>query len=205
MKKDIEKKEAGNFPKHNTLIMIVSIVTISLFIGMAVQPAISNAVEKKDKSHDLNLKNNLKGGCKTCGCMVTFTISYMINYVKDALKGKGHYPMISLDAVQLIFLGTLQGIANSGFNVQINKVHLKLTIWYYLNKMVGKQIFPSTMLVAALAAIGVGISAYLLSLCNNPNPGNVCHRCKNIEQIDSYNGIGPITRISFVILKRIIT
>ena len=44
MKKDTGKKEAGNFPKHNTLIMIVSIVTVSLFVGLAVQPAISQKV-----------------------------------------------------------------------------------------------------------------------------------------------------------------
>jgi hypothetical protein len=200
MEKKYIKNKAGNGPTHNTVIMIVSILAISLFIGMAVQPVIADAVKNKNESHDLNSQNELKGDCKTCACMVDFTIRYMIKHVKDNLKGI--YYLWTVDAVQLIFQGTMKGIANSGFNPQVNTVHLKASIYYWVNKLVGQQIFTTTKLLAVLSAIGVGISGYLLSLCNNPTTQTtICLKCKNVENI----GIGNGRIINWIIFRYLYT
>lgn len=251
MKKDTGKKEAGNFPKHNTLIMIVSIVTISLFVGLAVQPAI--AQKEPAKVIPTNIEECItckaayttqtKLPCTTCSCAVKHAIWYALNYTKNNVFEKMKetdgkiYSGFFTDLSLWIADGIVLGIKDSKFYLDVNITELIEVINNTIHEKISIPEHDLAKIVAALEGVLEGVAEYLMTLCNGgsskavyettvepiiPPPvksivtlknllslcskaqtRDVCHRCKNIEQIISYNGNGPISRLIFVILKRI--
>lgn len=253
MNKDTGKKEAGNFPKHNTLIMIVSILTVTLFVGLAVQPAISQKVPAEVIPTEIEEEcipckvaepQNTKPPCTTCACAIDIAVVHALEYTATKVYIKMEkteneiYSGFFIDLALWIKEGIIEGIAKSGFEFDINIIELGKVCLYWARE---KYVIPDHDLAkisAALQGVLKGIGEYLIDVCNNrsqdkvyettvipiiPPPvkplyplknllslfqkaqtGDVCHRCKNIEQIISYNGNGPISRIIFVILKHII-
>jgi len=251
MKKDTGKKEAGNFPKHNTLIMIVSIVTISLFVGLAVQPAIAQKEPAEVIPTNIEECIPCKAAgipqpqlpCKTCACAVNYAIGHALTSTKENVSKKLKenenklYSGFFTDLALWIAEGIFEGLKESDFEFKPKMKDLLIVIGENIDEKIEIPVHDLAKIVAALNGILEGVGEYLIKVCNNrsqktiyepqvkpiiPPPvksittlkyllslcrnaqtGDVCHRCKNIEQIISYNGNGPISRIIFVILKRI--
>lgn len=176
MKKNYGKNGAGHIGKNNTVIMIVSVLAVTLFIGAAMQPVTAGSIsinhfEPAEVEECLPCQSieepQTTSKCKSCAEAVFHAVDYMKNHVKTALKGKGWYFMKSVDASILIFQGIVLGFKDSGFKPTINYKELNDTISYWVNKLCGpQQIFTVTKFLAKLGAISIGITGYLLSLCN---------------------------------------
>jgi hypothetical protein len=52
MKKNVENKEVSDFRNKNSVILIVSIISIILFIGTALQPAVANQLSELETESD---------------------------------------------------------------------------------------------------------------------------------------------------------
>jgi hypothetical protein len=161
MKKNYGKNEAGYNYKKKTVITIVSMIAVTLLIGMAVQPAIAgpeSTVGTKSQA------NNQGPKCKTCSEAAAFAVDYMVDHVKANINET--YFLWTVDATILIFQGLVLGYKESGFTIEINEVALKAKIYYWVVKIVGPQLFNITKFLAGLSAIAIGITEYLLTLCD---------------------------------------
>jgi len=178
MKKNNGKKEASYIGKNNTVIMIVSILAVTLFIGAAMQPVMAGelpikgnepaAVEEEClpcKSKEKINKEDTE--CKTCVEAVSHAVKYMVDHINKSLNGNGWYLMWPVDASILIFEGIVLGFEDSGFKMEVDYDDLNDFINKTVEKYVGPQLFPVTKLLATLAAISIGITGYLLLLCND--------------------------------------
>jgi hypothetical protein len=184
MKKKFGKMEASHIGKNNSVIMIVCIFAITLFIGTAVQPAIASALtdhrfetQKAEEGCPLCAPRadvpSSNPTCKTCGEAVTYAVDYMKVYVKNKLKDVNEtYFLWTLDVVLLISQGIHIGLQKSGFKIEVDKEELNDNIVYWVNKTVGPQMFNVTMFLAKLGAISIGVSSYLLTLCNDGTSKN---------------------------------
>jgi len=177
MKKKFGKKEAGGIALNSSVIMIVSIVAVTLFIGTAMQPVIAIS----DSTASLNAKKELAEeehlycdcvkqisedtGCKTCVEAVFYAVNFMKDHVKDSFKDKGVYFLWTADLALVIVEGLVLGIQDSGFKIKIDQNELKNTVNYWINKLYGPQMFFVTRFMARLGAIYIGITWYLLSFC----------------------------------------
>ena len=195
MEKENEKNKAGSLPRHNTLIMIVGIFAVSLFIGMAVQPAIAGEIS----TTDINMAQSTPDPqCDSCSEAVLFAVEYMIQHVRENLSGI--YFLWTVDATLLIVEGLLIGFSKSGFSITINKVELQANVYYWVNKLVGPQLFTTTKLLANIGAIGIGITSYLLTLCKNPD--TTVASVSIIEQTTGrIDGFCPVCIIKRIIWK----
>lgn len=146
--------------KKNTVIMITSLLVVGLFIG-TVMPSVFAASSASSKSN--NPPNHPE--CETCKEAVDFAVGYMKVYVKDNINGT--YSLWSVDVAILIFEGLIRGFEESDFEIKIDENELKASIEYWVNKTVGPQKFTVTLFLAKLGAIIIGVTAYLISLCND--------------------------------------
>ena len=108
--------------------------------------------------------------CETCKDAVDYAVDYMKDYVKENVNGT--YFLWQVDVALFIFEGLIKGFKESGFNIEIDEDALKASIEYWVNKTVGPQQFPVTLFLAKLGAIAIGITGYLISLCNDDDTQN---------------------------------
>jgi hypothetical protein len=191
MIKNNGKNQAGNLSKNSAMVMIVSILAVSMFIGIAFQPAIASSVSKEEKKAEIKQPLGPDPSCDSCAKAVAFSIEYMVNHVKSNLNGV--YFLWSVDATILIFQGLILGLQQSGFKPEINEMELKATVHYWVKKLVGPQIFTTTKLLAKIGAVGIGITGYLLSLCNNDGTQTTS------AYIEQFNNHSPVRIISWMI------
>jgi len=178
MKGKFGKKEASHIGKNNAVMMIFCIFALTLFIGTAVQPAIASLITRQnfetDKAEeecticaprsDVPIKNP---NCKSCQEAVSYAVDYMKDYVKEKLKDVNEtYFLWTLDVVILMSEGIHIGLQKSGFKFEVDKDELNENIEYWVNKTVGPQMFNVTIFLAKLGAISIGITSYLLTICN---------------------------------------
>ena len=178
MKEIFGKNEASGLRRKKSVIMIISILAVAIFIGAAIQPAVADSLPTKGKSlfnKDVCLpckpKDRLQKDpiCITCSEAITFAIEHMIKHVNDNLKPY-HYPLKTMDAVLFMIEGLNDGLKMSGFKLEIDQVELKEEVIFWVDRIYGEQEFDITKFLAVLGGISIGITAYLLTLCNDePN------------------------------------
>jgi len=160
--------------------MTVSIIAISLFIGMALQPAIASpmydaAVEENEYECPLCRSREepaeTKPICKTCLCTAGHAVKHGISYTRGKIIEKMNdndvWEGILADISLWLIEGTGQGLKIYGFKIEFDKEELNETINYYVNKYVGPQGHNVTKIFVALRAISIGIRVYFISLCAN--------------------------------------
>jgi len=182
MNKKLGKNEASHILTKNMVKMTVSIMAIILFIGTTIQPAIAGSVssrgiisEPNEEECTLCATASEKPpefpGCKTCVEAIYFAVNYSKDYVKEQInktKNDPYYLYKGLEVVIHIKNGIKEGIKESGFKFKkLDEKGLTNYISYVVNKTVGPQQINSTRFLAYLTAIVIGITGYLLSLCNN--------------------------------------
>ncbi len=174
MKEVYGKYGAGSIPGNNGVKMIVSIMAVTLFIGMAMQAAIAVSIISIDtepeavedeclacKSENPEVE---KPKCETCVQAVFHAVKYMKDHVKRNLP-KDIYFLKTADASILIVEGLILGIKDSGFRIKIDYNDLNATVNFWVKKLVGPQLFFITRFMARFGAITIGITWYLLSFC----------------------------------------
>ena len=178
MEKKFWKKKAGYIPNNKIVTMIVSIVAVTLMIGVAMQPVIAGTAQKitpdlqTDESECIpeptKEPENVGPICRNCTCAMEFAIDYMITFVDRNLHD-GPFLIKSGELVGLMFLGIIKGIDKSGFRIKIEPNELESNISHWIKKLVepDNYWFNVTEILANLVAIAVGISAYLLSQCED--------------------------------------
>jgi len=182
MKEKFGKNEASHIGKRNTAIMIVSILSVALFIGTALQPAIASpmtylVVEVEDNEDECPLCRSrespaeTKPKCKTCLSAAGFAVKHGINYTRgkiiEKMNNNDVWEGVLADISLWLIEGVGQGIKLSGFKIELDKEELNETIKYYVNKYVGPQGHNVTKIFVALRAISIGIRVYFISLCAN--------------------------------------
>jgi len=174
MEKKFGKNKAGGITNHNWVIMIVSLLVVSLFIGITIQPVMARSLPNnsevptvEEECVPCEAAERAIGDpkCETCVEAVFHAVKYMKDHVKNALKDKGAYFLWTADATILIFQGLILGIKDSGFKIKIDYNELNNTINFWVSKLWGPQIFFITRFMAKLGAVSIGITWYLLSFC----------------------------------------
>ena len=174
MKEVYGKYRAGGIPGCNVLKMIVSIMAVTLFIGISMPAAIAGSIPNVDHESvpveeeclecGFIEPGNEKPNCETCVQAVFHAVKYMIGHVKRNLPEEIYF-LKTADASILIFNGLVLGIIDSGFRIEIDYNDLNNTINFWVKKLVGPQLFFITRFMARLGAISIGITFYLLSFC----------------------------------------
>lgn len=168
MNKIFGRNEAGSSRRKNPVVMIISILAVSIFIGSAIQPALADDITLPIKPIKQNLEK--KGLCTTCHCAVDFAIDHMIIYVKNNAPPDKEHLFWRVEYVALIWQGLNQGLKLSGFEVKINIIEVMAEIEYWVDEIADGQILPVTRFLANLTAIGAGLLTYLTTLCDNGDP-----------------------------------
>ncbi|KYK24737.1 hypothetical protein AYK25_01530 [Thermoplasmatales archaeon SM1-50] len=168
-------KKAGVVTRKTGLMMIISMLAVTLFIGVAVHPVLSANVVRNnlqpaadDEEYfycDCDKEANDGAACKTCVEAVFHTVKYMKNHVKNTLEGKGIYFLWTADAAILILEGLILGVKDSGYKIEIDYNELKNAVTFWVSKLWGPQMFFITRFMARLFAISIGITWYLLTFC----------------------------------------
>jgi hypothetical protein len=168
-------KKAGNYTHKRTVFMLVNILAVTIFIGTALQPAFAAPITKEQSGSLPNQDNTVycnciestdtDAGCKMCIEAAFHAVKYMRNYVKQTIQGKGLYFLWTADVAIVVFEGLALGLIDSGFQIEIDYDKLHDTITFWTGKLWGPQMFFVTRFMARLAAISIGITWYLLSLC----------------------------------------
>ena len=178
MNKKIGKNEASHILMKNTVIMTVSIMAVILFIGTAIQPALAgtpttHGIESKPNEECTLCASSSENSpnlpiCKTCVEAVNFAVDYSMDYVKAKVNDTPvWYPLKARDITIHFRDGIFKGLAESGFSLkELDKNDLNATIGYWVNLTVGEQTLNRTLFVAYIGAVAIGITGYLLSLCN---------------------------------------
>jgi hypothetical protein len=179
MEKNVGKNKAGSIHRNKMVTLIVSIGAIILIIGAAMQPVLAGTVsniapdphthEEECMPEPIEDPKKVVGSvCKNCTCAMEFAIEYMVKFVDRNLKD-GPYLLKGGEVVGLIFLGLVKGVRESGFRIVMQAEELKSNITYWVEKLVDPENywFNVTEILANLAAIAIGISAYLLTLCDD--------------------------------------
>ncbi len=179
MKGKFGKKEAGGITLNSSAIMIVGLAVVTLFVGVAIQPAISVSavssnvgqavVEEEYVPCDCEEQNSKDAGCKTCVEAVFHAVNYMKGHVKsyiEYLRSRGVYLLWTMDFTFEIIEGLKLGFQDSGFKIKINLTVLNDTINIWVNKLYGPQLHLITRISARIIAIYIGITMYLLTFCN---------------------------------------
>ena len=162
--------------KKNTVITIASLLVITLFIGTAMSSATAGSLP-----HATDEQEVVKEGCSLCASdperppdvpsceTCKETVDYVVDYMKDYVKENVDdiYFLWQVDAVLFIFEGLIMGFKESCFNIEIDEDALRANIEYWVNKTVGPQKFTVTLFLVKLGAIAIGVTDYLISLCND--------------------------------------
>jgi hypothetical protein len=184
MKKIFGKNEASHNGNKNSVIMIVSIIAVSLFIGTAMQPALASPISDKEINSETDPDNcslcrprSKDAGpgpsCKTCLCAVGIAVTHSLKYAKDKINYKINenngevIDGILGDIVLWLLEGTAEGIKKSGFKIDIDYNELKDVIKNLVNEGIGPQGHDITKILVTLRYISIGIRIYLVSLCIN--------------------------------------
>jgi hypothetical protein len=167
--------KAGDLSHKKSIMMIVSILAVTVFIGTAVQPALSAPSQNTDSQPVANEKEYFPcdceqtttegAGCQRCVEAVFHAVKYMRAYVKETFKGKGVYFLWTADVAIVVVEGLILGLKDSGFTIDIDYNELKSTVDFWVGKLWGPQMFFITRFMARLGAISIGITWYLLSFC----------------------------------------
>ena len=177
MKEKFGKKEARGSTLNSSVIMIVSIVAVSLFVGTTIQPAIATTgfttnlnteqaiVEEEYVPCNCEEQISKDAGCKNCVEAVLYAVKFMKDHVKNTFKDKGVYFLRTADIAIVVVEGIVLGLKDSGFKIKIDYNELKNTVNQWVNKLYGPQMFFVTRLMARLGAIYIGVTWYLLSFC----------------------------------------
>ncbi|UCF13635.1 MAG: hypothetical protein JSW06_05090 [Thermoplasmatales archaeon] len=184
MNKNFGRSKAGGITKKNSVIMIVSILAVTLFIGTAIQPVIatpltSEGAEVKEveevcipcKYEEERTQGDAK--CKTCVGAVFYAVRYMNGHVRDKIKakisegGKLIYPLWTVDLSMLFSQELIKGLVDSGFRFKVDFVDLCQSINNTVNKLIdsANYFYPVISYLAVLFVIPIGITVYLLRLC----------------------------------------
>jgi len=182
MNKKLGRNEASHILKKNTVIMTFSFIAVALFIGTAIQPVLadsvySRVVEPEPAEVECPLcapkteSSSELPGCKTCVEAVNYAVEYSVVYVKEKVDETPVWYPLKVREITIHFRdGVFEGLVESGFSFkEIDKAELTSTIEYWVNLTVGEQTLNRTKFVAYLGAITIGITGYLLSLCNKEN------------------------------------
>ncbi len=178
MKGKIGTRKAGDLSHKSSVMMIVSIVAVTIFIGTAIQPALSAPLPQKDSQPAAGEKDSLPcdceeaaaegSGCKMCIDAVFHAVRYMRTYVKDYiqyLRNQSIYFLWTAELTLTIIYGLGLGLIDSGFKIEIDYDELETTVDFWVDLLCGPQIFLITWFMARLGAISIGITWYLLSFC----------------------------------------
>ena len=162
--------------KKNTVITIASFLVITLFIGTVMPSVIAGSITSEGAEpvagHEgcslCVSESELPpddSSCETCEEAVVYAVDYMKDYVKE--KVNGTYLLWRMDIALFIFEGIIEGLKESGFNIEIDEDALRASIEYWVNKTVGPQKFTVRLFLAKLGGIAIGVTDYLISLCND--------------------------------------
>jgi len=178
MKGKFGKKEAGGITLNSNVIMIVGLAAVTLFVGVAIQPAISVSavssnvgqvvVEEEHVPCDCEKQHTKDAGCTTCVEAVFHAVNYMKSHVKsyiEYLRSNGTYLLWTVDFACEVIEGLRLGFQDSGFKIKINLTALNDTINIWVNKLYGPQLHLITKISARIIAIYIGITMYLLTFC----------------------------------------
>lgn len=178
MEKKFGRNKAGHTPSNKAVTMIVSILAVTLFIGTAMQPIMAGPVSNSNpepveveeeclpcKAAETTSKNP---PCESCACAVNYAVDYMVIFVTANVKDY-KFPLWRAELVGLIFEGIVTGVIESGFGFHINEKELKAHINYWIDKLIEPENYRYKIneILANIYAIGVGISSYLSTICNN--------------------------------------
>lgn len=184
MNKKLGKNKAGGITLKNSVIMIVSIIAVTLFIGTAMQPVIAapsssdraeaEKVEEECipcKYEEQTTQEDVK--CKTCVGAVFYAVRYMNGHVRNTLierienGSKVIYLLWTVELSRVFFRGLIRGLVDSGFKIEVDYIDLFQYINNSVNKLVDptNYMFPVTKYLAIIVAIPIGITVYLLRLC----------------------------------------
>ena len=178
MEKKFGKNKAGYHSSKKTVTLIISILAVSLFIGAAVQPVIASPISKSNSvSAEIQeecipckvVETTKKDPpCTTCACAVNYAVAYMIDFVNDTMKDH-KFPLWRAELVGMIFEGLVVGFIESGFKFNVDAKVLKVHIKYWIDELVepDNYRYNVTEILANIYAIGIGITGYLLTLCEN--------------------------------------
>jgi hypothetical protein len=178
MKKYLGKHGAGFIQKNNTVIMIISILTVTLIIISGIQPALASSIsnsnyrpatiEEECLTCIITEPTKKDPPCRTCGCAVNHAVTYMINFVNDTMKDN-KFPLWRAEIVGMVFEGLVLGFIDSGFRININANTLKAHINYWVDRLIEPENYRYnvTEILANIYAVGIGITSYLLTLCEN--------------------------------------
>ena len=165
---------------NSSVIMIVGIAVVTLFIGIAIQPAISGFASSlndgritiKNEEMPCNCEKQLPkdAGCKTCIEAVFHAVKIMkINVTRyfQYLISRGVYLLWTMDLTLEIYNALKFGLQDSGFKINIDYNELKEKVEKTISKLCGsdKQLHNITLISAKILAIYIGIALYLLTFC----------------------------------------
>ena len=170
------KQNASHKPR--TLKIISSIMVTAFFIGALLPSAIAGRINEQPSVSVMDLSGcctymveveyvQTTGSCSSCKEAVKFAIDYMIDHVKENVKGI--YFLQTVDVSLLIFHGLIEGFIKSGYQMDIDPDDLETVIDYWVDKLTGPQIFTVTKFLAVFGSIAIGVTDYLLNLCNGNN------------------------------------
>ena len=174
-------KNMKQTPSHTpkALKLIATIMVTFFFTGALIPSVIA---ETEDKNPSIGTPPQLKectsymvdvaytsgaASCDTCKEAVQFAIDYMIDHVQT--NTKGIYFLHTVDVSILIFQGLMQGFRASGYQMEVDEEELKSVIDYWVDTLVEHQIFTITKFLATFGSIVIGITDYLIHLCNGEN------------------------------------
>jgi hypothetical protein len=184
MKKKYGKNEAGDFRAKNTVIMIVSIIFASLFIGMAIEPVVSGdnvAQEIETQAEDcIPCKNKDNPNlCRNCKDAVRYVVNVTWNYINVTYPWEdiGEFPGWRMELVLTIVDGLQEGISDlkdQDFKIITNEEELKENVSFYMDKFLHpNQNHTITVVIMTMAAIFTGVSSYLLQKCVDPPEASI--------------------------------
>jgi hypothetical protein len=181
MEKKFGNNKAGYHSRNKTVTMIVSILAVTLFIGIAMQPVIAEPISVK-KSELQAYEEECKPckaaeqpqtilPCASCKCAVKFAVDYGLKYAKGEIDKKMEetngkiYSGFFVDLVLWIRTGVLKGFEESGYDFDVDIVKLTEEIEYWVNKKIDIPEHDLAKIVAALSGIFKGLGVYLIELC----------------------------------------
>jgi hypothetical protein len=183
MEKKYRRNEAKVFGTKNTVIMIVSILAVGLFIGMALEPitavSVTNLEAEPASVEDECLPCTIQKKvskmsppvCKTCKDAVKHIINKTMEHVQDNFPWEALlFPGWAVELSCYVFEGIIKGIQTSDFEFEIDFKELNETINYWIERFLDPhQNHTITKVMFFMNAILVGIGDYLLSQCNDKN------------------------------------
>jgi hypothetical protein len=177
MEKKFGKNKAGHISSNKTVTMIVSVLVITLFIGLAMQPVLAEPGSEQQVNEEECIP--CKAGetpqpippCTTCACAVDFAVDYGLKYAKDKVDAKMIeengviYDGFLVDLVLWIREGIREGFTESGFQFNVDVNELQTKIEYWVNKKIAIPEHDLAKIVAALSGILKGVGEYLKTEC----------------------------------------